>query len=161
MADPISLTVNGQQHDLQLDPDTPLLYILRNDLHLKSPKFGCGLEQCGACKVIIDGEAVPTCRLPVRDVDGQAVTTLEALGTPDDLHPVQRAFLTEQAAQCGYCTAGMIVAAAALLEQNPQPTDAEIRTALAVHLCRCGTYHRILKAVHRAAAEMSSQEVTA
>lgn len=158
---PITLTVNDQRHDLQLDADTPLLFVLRNDLHLKSPKFGCGLEQCGACKVIIDGQAVPTCQLPVGDVDGSVVTTLETLGTPDALHPVQRAFLTEQAAQCGYCTAGMIMAAVALLEQNPQPSDGEIRTALAVHLCRCGTYHRVIKAVQRAAAEMSAQEVTA
>lgn len=153
--DSLELTVNGQHHRLNVDRSAPLLMVLRNDLHLKSPKFGCGLEQCGACKVIIDGEAVPSCRLPVGDAQGRAITTLEALGTPDGLHPVQRAFLAEQAAQCGYCTAGMIMAAAALLEQNPRPTDDEIRTALAVHLCRCGTYHRILRAVHRAAAEMA------
>ena len=149
----ITLTVNGQTHTLAVEPETPLIYILRNDLGLKSPKFGCGLEQCGACKVIIDGEAVPSCRLPVAQVQGRQVVTLEGLGTLEALHPVQQAFLDEQAAQCGFCTAGMIVAAAALLDQNPQPDETDIRQALAVHLCRCGTYHRILRAIQRAAGE--------
>jgi nicotinate dehydrogenase subunit A len=147
----ITLTVNGQTHSLSVEPETPLIYILRNDLGLKSPKFGCGLEQCGACKVIIDGEAAPSCRLPVALAQGRQIVTLEGLGTLEALHPVQQAFLDEQAAQCGFCTAGMIVAAAALLDQNPQPDEADIRQALAVHLCRCGTYHRILRAIQRAA----------
>lgn len=149
----VTLTVNGQTHRLAVEPETPLIYILRNDLGLKSPKFGCGLEQCGACKVIIDGEAVPSCRLPVALAEGREIVTLEGLGTLEALHPVQQAFLDEQAAQCGFCTAGMIVAAAALLDQNPQPGESDIRQALAVHLCRCGTYHRILRAVRRAAGE--------
>jgi nicotinate dehydrogenase subunit A len=155
MTQPIALTVNGTTHHLELEPDAPLLFVLRNDLGLKSPKYGCGLEQCGACKVIIDGEAVPTCRLPVQTVQDRTITTLEGIGAVENLHPVQRAFLDEQAAQCGYCTTGMVVAAAALLEQTPQPTDEEIRSALAVHLCRCGAYHRILRAVQRAAKEMT------
>ena len=149
----ITLTVNGQTHTLAVEPETPLIYILRNDLGLKSPKFGCGLEQCGACKVIIDGEAVPSCRLPVAQAQGRQIVTLEGLGTLEALHPVQQAFLDEQAAQCGFCTAGMIVAAAALLDQNPQPGETDIRQALAVNLCRCGTYHRILRAIQRAARE--------
>ena len=149
----ITLTVNGQTHTLAVEPETPLIYILRNDLGLKSPKFGCGLEQCGACKVIIDGEAVPSCRLPVAQTQGRQIVTLEGLGTLEALHPVQQAFLDEQAAQCGFCTAGMIVAAAALLDQNPYPGETDIRQALAVHLCRCGTYHRILRAIQRAAGE--------
>lgn len=153
MSQPITLTVNGQSHTLTVEPETPLIYILRNDLGLKSPKFGCGLEQCGACKVIIDGEAVPSCRLPVALAQGREIMTLEGLGTLEALHPVQQAFLDEQAAQCGFCTAGMIVAAAALLDQNPQPGESDIRQALAVNLCRCGTYHRILRAVRRAAGE--------
>ena len=149
----ITLTVNGQTHTLAVEPETPLIYILRNDLGLKSPKFGCGLEQCGACKVIIDGEAIPSCRLPVAQAQGRQIVTLEGLGTLEALHPVQQAFLDEQAAQCGFCTAGMIVAAAALLDQNPQPGETDIRQALAVNLCRCGTYHRILRAIQRAARE--------
>jgi nicotinate dehydrogenase subunit A len=149
----ITLAVNGQTHTLTVEPETPLIYILRNDLGLKSPKFGCGLEQCGACKVIIDGEAVPSCRLPVAQAQGRQIVTLEGLGTLEALHPIQQAFLDEQAAQCGFCTAGMIVAAAALLDQNPQPDETDIRQALAVHLCRCGTYHRVLRAIMRAAGE--------
>lgn len=150
MEQAITLTVNGQTHHLKIDPETPLLYILRNDLELKAAKYGCGLEQCGACKVIIDGEAVPSCQVPVAQVQGRQITTLEGLGAPGHLHPVQQAFLDEQAAQCGFCTAGMIVAAIALLNRNPHPTDTEIREALAIHLCRCGTYHRILRAIRRA-----------
>ncbi len=153
MSQAITLTVNGQTHALAVEPETPLIYILRNDLGLKSPKFGCGLEQCGACKVIIDGEAVPSCRLPVAQAQGRQIVTLEGLGNLEALHPVQQAFLDEQAAQCGFCTAGMIVAAAALLAQNPQPDETDIRHALAVHLCRCGAYPRILRAIQRAAGE--------
>jgi aerobic-type carbon monoxide dehydrogenase small subunit (CoxS/CutS family) len=151
MTKTITLHVNGRTHQLQVNPETPLLYILRNDLGLKAAKFACGLEQCGACKVLIDGKGRPSCHIPVGEVEGRTIVTLEGLGTPEQLHPVQEAFLAEQAAQCGYCTAGMIVAAAALLDQNPHPSDADIRAAMARHLCRCGAYGRILKAVHRAA----------
>jgi aerobic-type carbon monoxide dehydrogenase small subunit (CoxS/CutS family) len=159
----ITLRVNGETHRLQAAPDTPLLYVLRNDLGLKAAKLACGLEQCGACMVLIDGEAAPACRLPVESVAGasnSAITTLEGLGTTEQLHPVQAAFLAEQAAQCGYCTPGMIVAAAALLDKTPNPTDAEIRTALARNLCRCGAYPRILKAIRRAATHYQSQKPT-
>jgi nicotinate dehydrogenase subunit A len=155
MDQPITLTVNGQNYTLAVEPETPLLYILRNDLGLKAAKFGCGLEQCGACKVIVDGEAVPSCQLPVAQLQGRQITTLEGVGSLAQLHAVQQAFLDEQAAQCGFCTAGMIVTAVALLNHNPQPTSAEIREALAVHLCRCGTYHRILRAVQRAAKALA------
>jgi nicotinate dehydrogenase subunit A len=129
-----------------------LIFILRNDLGLKAAKLACGLEQCGACLVLVDGEAQPSCRLPVSAVQGREIVTLEGLGTAQ-AHPVQAAFLAEQAAQCGYCTAGMIVAAAGLLAHTPHPTDMEIRSALARNLCRCGSYGRVLKAVRRAAQE--------
>jgi nicotinate dehydrogenase subunit A len=155
MAQSIVLTVNGRLWHLQVEAETPLLYVLRNDLHFKGAKYGCGLEQCGACKVIVDGEAVPSCQLPVVAVQGKSVMTVEGLGTIDDLHPVQQAFLDEQAAQCGFCTAGLIVAAAALLTHIPQPTDEQIRQGLERHLCRCGSYPRVLKAVKRAAEEMA------
>jgi nicotinate dehydrogenase subunit A len=155
MAETITLEVNGRVHHLQVDPETPLLYVLRNDLGLTAAKVGCGLEQCGACKVIADGEAVFTCRTPVEAFRGRRITTLEGIGTPDSLHPLQRAFIAETAAQCGYCIPGIIVAAKALLDRNVTPTDAEIREALALHLCRCGTHARVLKAVRRAAVEMA------
>lgn len=154
MAELVRLRVNGRVHDVRVEPDTPLLYVLRNDLGLTAAKFGCGTEQCGACKVIVDGEAVFSCRLPIDAVRDRQITTLEGIGTPDHLHPLQRAFLDEEAAQCGYCIPGIIVAAKALLDRNPSPSDTEIRTALAVHLCRCGAHGRILRAVRRAAAEM-------
>jgi nicotinate dehydrogenase subunit A len=155
MAETITLEVNGRVHHLQVDPETPLLYVLRNDLGLTAAKVGCGLEQCGACKVIADGEAVFTCRTPVEAFRGRRITTLEGIGTADSLHPLQRAFIAETAAQCGYCIPGIIIAAKALLDRNAAPTDTEIREALALHLCRCGTHARILKAVRRAAAEMA------
>jgi nicotinate dehydrogenase subunit B len=147
----ITLNVNGQIHHLSVEPETPLIYVLRNDLGLKAAKFGCGLEQCGACKVLIDGQAVPSCRLPVRSVQGREIITLEGLGTKGALHPVQQAFIDEGAVQCGFCTPGLIVTAAALLDRNPHPTDGEIRAELAANLCRCGTYERVLRAVKRAA----------
>ncbi len=143
----IALTVNGRLHQLQVDPETPLLTILRNDLGLKSPKFGCGEEQCGACKVLVDGQAVPSCQLPVKQVQGLPVTTLEGLGTTAELHSLQEAFIEEQAAQCGYCTAGMIIAAQGLLNRQRYPTDADIREALADNLCRCGAYDRVRRAI--------------
>lgn len=154
--DNITLRINGQDRTVQIDPETPLIYALRNDLALKGTKFGCGLEQCGACKVIVDGEAVPSCKRSVASVVGKAVTTIEGVGTVDDLHPIQKAFLEEQAAQCGFCTSGLIVAAKALLDQNANPTDDEICEHLAIHLCRCGSHSRILRAVKRAAKEMAT-----
>jgi CO/xanthine dehydrogenase Mo-binding subunit/aerobic-type carbon monoxide dehydrogenase small subunit (CoxS/CutS family) len=150
MTQEIALTVNGHVHRVHVGPDTPLLYVLRNDLGLKGAKFGCGLGQCGACSVLVDGQVRPSCRTPVRSVEGREITTVEGLGTAEALHPVQRAFLEEGVAQCGFCTAGMIVAAVALLERNPHPTDDEIRAGLATNLCRCGTYERVRRAVRRA-----------
>jgi len=146
-----TLTVNGKQHEVAAAPDTPLLYVLRNELELNGPKFGCGLAQCGACTVHIDGKPARSCSVPVSAVKGK-VTTLEGLGTPEKPHPLQAAFVAEQAAQCGYCTNGMIMTAAAFLEQNPKPSESQIRAALEGNLCRCGTHMRILRAVRRAAA---------
>jgi nicotinate dehydrogenase subunit A len=146
----ITITVNGKQHEVAATPDTPLLYVLRNELGLNAPLFGCGLEQCGACMVLRGAEAVKSCMLPVGEVAGSQITTLEGLGTRDEPHPVQQAFIEEQAAQCGYCSPGMIVAAAALLWRRPHPTDEQIRAALDGNLCRCGSHERILRAVRRA-----------
>lgn len=147
MSTEITLNVNGQIHQVSVDPDTPLLYVLRNDLGLKGPKYGCGLEQCSACKVLVDGADVPSCQLPVSHVQGAAVITLEGLGTAENLHPLQEAFLEEQAAQCGFCTAGMIIAAQGLLNRTRYPSDEEIRTALDHNLCRCGVYDRVRRAI--------------
>ena len=152
---PLELRVNGRARIVSVDPQTPLIYVLRNDLGLKSAKLACGQEQCGACKVLIDGEALPSCRLPVSMAQNCDIVTLEGLASEDMLHAVQQAFIAEQAVQCGYCTSGVIVSAVALLTVNPTPSDAEIRTALERHLCRCGAYTRILRAVHRAAEEMA------
>jgi len=153
MAESIALDVNGRVRLVEVEPDTPLLLVLRNDLGLTAAKFGCGLEQCGACKVIVDGEAVYSCRQPAAAFAGRSVTTLEGIGTADDLHRLQRAFLEEQAAQCGYCIPGILMAAKALLDRNPEPSEAEIRGALEGHLCRCGSHARIVSAVKRAATE--------
>jgi len=147
----LTLRVNGVDHTLRLDPQTPLLYVLRNDLGLTAAKFGCGLEQCYACAVLVDGEAVTSCATAAEAFAGKEITTLEGIGTPDRLDPLQRAFLEEEAAQCGYCIPGIIVGAKALLTRTPQPSDDEIRAALAPHLCRCGSQPRIVKAVRRAA----------
>jgi len=146
-----TLTVNGKQHEVAAAPDTPLLYVLRNELELNGPKFGCGLAQCGACTVHIDGRPARSCSVPVSAVKGK-VTTVEGLGTPEKPHRLQAAFVAEQAAQCGYCANGMIMTAAAFLAQNPKPSEAQIRAALDGNLCRCGTHMRILRAVRRAAA---------
>jgi nicotinate dehydrogenase subunit A len=147
----VTLRVNGRAQSLEIDdPAMPLLYALRDQFDLHGPKFGCGLGQCGACTVIINGEAVRSCQLPVSGVEGREVTTLEGLGTADRLSPVQAAFVAEQAAQCGYCTNGMIMTATALLARNPRPTEAQAREALAGNLCRCGTHVRIVRAVKRA-----------
>ena len=152
----ITLTVNGQQASVDVPADTPLLYVLRNDLQLNAPKFGCGLSQCGACTVQLGDRAVRSCVTPISKVGDQPVTTLEGLGSAPALHPLQQAFLDEQAAQCGYCTSGMIMSAAALPKHNAQPSADEIKQALNGNLCRCGTYPRILRAVQRAAGTASA-----
>ncbi len=155
MATNIILQVNGQSQTVQAEPDTPLLYILRNQLALNGPKFGCGLEQCGACMVLLEGKAVPSCRLPVTAVQGKAITTLEGLVQHNgDLHPVQHAFVEEQAAQCGYCTNGMVIAAVALLNENSAPDETAIRAALQRNLCRCCVQARVIRAVQLAAKNL-------
>ena len=146
----ISLKVNGASHNTPADPDTPLLYVLRNDFFLHGAKFGCGLSQCGACTVLVDGVPTRSCVTPVGSIGQSDVTTLEGLGTVDKLHPLQQAFIEEQAAQCGYCLNGMIMAAKALLDRNPRPTEAQVRDGLAGNLCRCGSHNRIVRAVLRA-----------
>ncbi len=149
----ITLNVNGIDRPVPLDDDAmPLLYALRDTLALKGPKFGCGLGQCGACTVHVDGEAVRSCLLPAAEAVGHRITTLEGLGTPEAPHKVQAAFIAEQAGQCGYCANGMIMTAAALLARDPHPTEAAIRSELANNLCRCGAHERILRAVARAGA---------
>ncbi len=150
----IVITVNGSPHTVQAAPDTPLLYVLRNELGLHGPQFGCGLEQCGACMVLVGVEARNSCKLLVSEVGDAPVTTLEGLSEDGELHPVIRAFIEEEAAQCGYCTSGMIISATALLLQNPNPSEKKIRAALDGNLCRCGSHLRILHAVHRAAELM-------
>jgi nicotinate dehydrogenase subunit A len=152
MTQKIKLVVNGKAQNIAVDdPDMPLLYALRNDVGLHGPRFGCGLAQCGACTVHIDGKAVRSCSVPVSSVAGRRITTLEGLGTASRPHALQTAFIEEQAVQCGYCINGMIMEAAALLAANPKPSDEQIRSALANNLCRCGTHVRILRAVKRAA----------
>jgi nicotinate dehydrogenase subunit A len=148
----IELTVNGRAVTVEVNATTPLLDVLRNHLDLKGSRYGCGLEQCGSCMVLIDGEAVYSCAREVGSVSGHSVTTIEGLGTPDAPHPLQRAFLEEQAGQCGYCLSGIIISAKALLDRNPNPSRAEIATALDRNLCRCGTHTRIIAAVQKAAA---------
>ena len=148
-----TLTVNGETQNVEVEESDKLLYLLRNELGLNGPKFGCGLTQCGACTVLVDGQPTRSCMTPVASVADTEVTTLEGLGTQDEPSALQQAFIEEQAAQCGYCINGMIMTAQALLESNPNPSDEEIRTALAGNLCRCGTHTRIIKAIKRAAAE--------
>ena len=151
----ISLKVNGKTHDVEAEPDTPLLYVLRDNLELHGPKFGCGLGQCGACTVIIDGSAARSCVIPVSKVGDRAITTLEGLGSTQKPHPVQQAFIDEQAVQCGYCINGMIMTSAAFLARNKNPSEADIKRALADNLCRCGTHVRIVRAVKRAAKALA------
>jgi nicotinate dehydrogenase subunit A len=147
----VTLRVNGRSQTIDVDdPNMPLLYALRDNLELHGPKFGCGLGQCGACTVIVDGNAVRSCQTPLSQVQGREITTLEGLGSPEQMHKVQAAFVAEQAAQCGYCSNGMIMSATALLAKTPKPTEAQVRQALAGNLCRCGTHVRILRAVMRA-----------
>ena len=151
----VTLTVNGRRRTVAAAPETPLLYILRNDLELNAAKFGCGMAQCGACTVLVDGKAVRSCVTPALAVVDTKITTLEGLGTAADPHPLQKAFIEEQAAQCGYCIAGMLISAHALLAEVPRPSETQIREALAGNLCRCGTHNRIVRAIQRAAKEMS------
>jgi len=153
----IRLIVNGEAHDVTAAPETPLLYVLRNDLGLTGPKFGCGLGQCGACMVHIDGNAVRSCTTPLSAATRGPITTIEGLGTPDKPHPVQQAFIDEQAAQCGYCINGMIMATAALVAKTKSPTNEQIRSTLNGNLCRCGTHMRILRAAERAVAASATQ----
>ena len=150
-----SLRVNGKLSAVEVDADMPLLYALRNDLQLNGPKFGCGLGQCGACTVIVDGNPVRSCQMPISAVGNRAVTTLEGLGNVKRMHKIQQAFVDEQAVQCGYCINGMIMTTKALLDKNPKPTDAQIKEALAGNLCRCGTHIRILRAVKRASGQLA------
>jgi len=150
----IDLDVNGRACTVQADENTPLLYVLRNDLGLKGTRFGCGVAQCGSCHVMVDGVSVPSCDTPLWSAQGKRIVTIEGLGEEGRLHPLQQAFIDEQAAQCGYCLSGILVHAAALLNKTPEPTEAEVRQALDGHLCRCGTHNRIVRAVLRAAAAM-------
>ncbi len=154
MPDDLIINVNGKRHTVQAAPDTPLLYVLRNELGLNGPQFGCGLEQCGACMVLLGSEAKQSCKLTVSEIGGKPITTLEGLSMDGELHPVQVAFIELQAAQCGYCTNGMIITTAALLWKNPHPSEEQIRAALDGNLCRCGSHGRILRAVKRASELM-------
>jgi aerobic-type carbon monoxide dehydrogenase small subunit (CoxS/CutS family) len=151
----VSFRVNDEMQRVDVDPATPLLYVLRNDLDLSGPRFGCGLGQCGACTVIIDGDAVRSCLRPVSTVEGAAITTLEGLSSSGQLNPIQQAWIDEQVPQCGYCQNGQIMTAKALLDRNPAPSDAEIREGMAGTLCRCMSYFRIQAAIKRAAATMA------
>ena len=150
----VTLVVNGRRHGVESDPDTPLLYVLRDELGLHAAKYGCGLGQCGACTVMVDGVAVFSCVTPVVMLEDREIVTVEGLGTPEAPHPLQAAFLAEQAGQCGFCLPGILVSAAALLDRDPDPDDAAIRAALDPHLCRCGSHNRIIRAVRRAARAM-------
>jgi aerobic-type carbon monoxide dehydrogenase small subunit (CoxS/CutS family) len=166
MAGKIKIRVNERMHEVDAAPDTPLLYVLSNDLQLQGPRFGCGLAQCGSCSVLVNGAEIRSCVTPVSAVEGKSVTTLEGLpawyakqhklGKTPALHPVQQAMIEEQAVQCGYCFNGMIIQAAELLSKTPQPTHAEIRTAMNGHLCRCGSYPRVIKAIQRASQAMAA-----
>ena len=152
----VALDVNGKKTSIQVDdPQTPLLYVLRDDVGLHGPRFGCGLGQCGACTILVDGKATRSCVAPVSAVAGKKIVTLEGLGTPAKPHPLQQAFIDEQAAQCGYCINGMIMQAAALLQTNSTPSEEQIRDALAANLCRCGTHLRIVRAIKRASGTMA------
>ncbi|KAA0697092.1 (2Fe-2S)-binding protein [Neorhizobium sp. P12A] len=156
----MKLNVNGASHEVESDPSTPLLYVLRNDLKLNAAKFGCGLGQCGACTVMVDGVATFSCLTPIMLLEGRQIKTVEGLGTIDNPSPMQKAFIEEQSAQCGYCIAGMMMRAQALLEAKPDATDSDIRTALEPNLCRCGTHMRILRSVQRARELMKSASAT-
>ena len=150
-----SITVNGRTHSVEAAADTPLLYVLRNDLELNGAKYGCGFAQCGACTVVIEGKPVRSCVTPLSAVAGKPITTIEGLGSNGAPHPLQKAFIEEQAAQCGYCANGMIMTAKTFLDKNPRPTEAQIKKALGANYCRCGTHNRIVRAVQRAAKEVA------
>ena len=152
----ITITVNGRRRSTGADPDTPLLYVLRDELHLHGPRFGCGLAQCGACSVLMDGKEIRSCVTPVAGVVGKRIVTVEGLGTPKKPHPLQTAFVAEQAAQCGFCTSGMLIMAADLLTRTPRPTEAEIKQWMNPHLCRCGTHYRIVAAIKSASKAMAA-----
>lgn len=152
----LTLKLNGKSHSVEAEPDTPLIYVLRNDLELNGAKFGCGLAQCGSCAVLIDGKTALSCVTTVGSIGDAEIVTLEGLGNIDNPHPLQRAFIKEQAAQCGYCVPGMIMSALDLLKRNPNPSEQDVRDALAGNLCRCGSHPRIIRAVLRAAREMGS-----
>ena len=154
----LDLIVNGRSRRIEAEPETPLLYVLRNELKLKGTRFGCGLGQCGACTVIVDGVAVQSCDVPVSAVTGKRVTTIESLSENGKLHPLQQAFIDEQAAQCGYCASGIIMTAKALLDAEPHPSDEQVRAALARNLCRCGTHSRILRAIRRVAGRTGENQ---
>jgi aerobic-type carbon monoxide dehydrogenase small subunit (CoxS/CutS family) len=169
----ITINVNGLRHAVKATADTPLLYVLRDELKLRGPRFGCGLAQCGACSALLDGDEIRTCVTPVAAVTGRQVTTLEGLpalhagrkqtsasASRPALHPLQQAWIDEQVPQCGYCQNGMIIQAAALLDHNPRPSDAEIKAAMNAHLCRCGTYNAIVRAIKRAAQSMAERSTT-
>jgi nicotinate dehydrogenase subunit A len=149
----IQLSVNGRTFSVDAEPETPLLYVLRNDLRLKGTRFGCGSGDCGACMVLIDGRAVPSCDIPLSAVGARSITTVEGLASGEAIHPLQRAFEAEQAAQCGFCISGMLISAKALLDERPDPTDTEIRERLRGNLCRCGTHLRIVRAIQSAAGD--------
>jgi nicotinate dehydrogenase subunit A len=149
----IALKVNGKSRVVDIDPTTPLLYVLRDDLGLNGPKFGCGLSQCGACTVLMDGRTARSCTIPVTAARNRSITTLEGLGSVAHPHPIQRAFIEEQAAQCGYCMNGMVLEAKVLLDKNPHPSEMEIKQALNSNLCRCGSHLRVIRAIQRAARE--------
>jgi nicotinate dehydrogenase subunit A len=153
----INLKINGASHSVPAEPDTPLLYVLRNDLALNGAKFGCGLAQCGACTVLVDGKPVRSCVTPIGSLSNSDITTIEGLGTPEKPHPLQKAFIHEQAAQCGYCINGMIMSAKELLDRKPNATEGEVKEALAGNLCRCGTHNRIVGAVLRAGQDMAGR----
>lgn len=157
MPERFELDVNGKPCTVEAEPDTPLLYILRNDLDLKGARYGCGTGQCGACTVLMDGKDIPSCDTPLWSVAGKSITTVEGIGTRAQPHPLQQAFLDEQAAQCGYCITGILLASKALLDRNPEPTDVDIDRALERHLCRCGSHNRIRRAIHRAAQAMGGE----
>ena len=160
MGETFKLRINGRDYEVEAEPNTPLLYILRNDLKLKGTRFGCGEAQCGACNVLLDGNAVPSCDTPLWSVPGHEVTTIEGIGGESELHPLQQAFIDEQAIQCGYCIDGIIISAVALLKREPDPSDAQIAAALDRNLCRCGTHVRILRAIRAAARAMQRQTKT-
>ena len=154
---PIEFTLNGNEVSVDVEPETPLLEVLRNDLELNAAKFGCGLAQCGACAVLLDGNSIRSCVIPVSYAAGKQVTTLEGLGNENDPHPLQTAFIEEQALQCGYCASGIITTDAAFLDANPSPTTAQIQKALSGHLCRCGAQPRMLRAIAKAAKKMAEK----